>query len=243
MENEKGKSKKVVFCTPFLSELTQPYSDSMTASAPLLDQAGWDHSVVYEIGCPYISAARAKMLRKAMDAQADVVVFIDYDLSWQPDDLVRLIEKDDPCVAGTYRYKRDKVEFMGRPFQGPTGRPIGREEDNCVKMFSIPAGFLKITKHAVNEFMKQYPELLYGDRFAPYVDLFNHGAHQWTWYGEDYAFARRYNEKVGPIWLIPDLQLVHNAKVDGKYIPYGGTYDSYLRSLPGGANDSQTKAS
>ena len=82
---------KVVLCIP---TLTRPYAQtlaSIEASVPYLDAAGWDHAMVSEIGCPYISGARATMLRKALDAQADVIVFIDHDLSWRPADLLKLI--------------------------------------------------------------------------------------------------------------------------------------------------------
>ena len=65
--------------------------------------------MVHEVGSPYISAARATMLRKALDAKADVIVFIDHDLSWRPGDLLKLIETTGDVVGGTYRFKQDEV--------------------------------------------------------------------------------------------------------------------------------------
>jgi hypothetical protein len=73
---------KVVFCVPSLNGPTAPFIAAMERSIPLVDGAGWDEALVQEIGNPYISAARATMLRKALDAGADVIVFLDYDLSW-----------------------------------------------------------------------------------------------------------------------------------------------------------------
>ena len=46
-----------------------------------------------------VSGARAAMLRKALDAKADVIVFIDHDVSWAPEDLVKLIKTGDPAAA------------------------------------------------------------------------------------------------------------------------------------------------
>lgn len=221
--------KKVVFCIP---TMTRPYDvclESLKNSVPLFEEAGWDHYLVSEIGCPYISSARATMLRKAMDAKADVVVFIDHDLSWKPSDLLRLVESPEHVTAGTYRFKDDRKEtYMGMPMFGGNGKPIVHEtlkgDIPRVQMFSIPAGFLKITKDAVNNFMGAYPELAFGDRFNPSIDLFNHGAHEGTWYGEDYAFSRRWNAKCGQIWLIPDLDLNHWANEH----EYKGNYHEYL---------------
>jgi glycosyltransferase involved in cell wall biosynthesis len=225
------KSKKVVFCIPTLTKPHQATLDSLAASIPLITEAGWEEGTVYEIGCPYISAARSKMLRKALDAGADVIVFIDHDVSWDPQDLLQLIETEGDVVAGTYRFKRDEVEYMGSLLVDEQGKPKVRD-DGCVLAHSIPAGFLKITKEGVNKFMAAYPELCYGERYHPCVDLFNHGAHQWTWWGEDYAFARRWRERCGEVWIVPNLNIAHHGDK-----AYPGNYHEYLLACPGGSRD------
>ena len=98
---------KVIFCIPTLKKPYQVTLDSLAASIPLIKEAGWDEGMVSEIGCPYISHARATMLRKALDAKADVIVFIDHDVSWKPQDLLTLIETKGDVVCGTYRFKKD----------------------------------------------------------------------------------------------------------------------------------------
>lgn len=236
-EAKKGRGKKVVFCTPTLSRPHPAYFDAMKASAPVLDAAGWDHNITWMIGCAYISAARSIMLRKALTAGADVVVFIDHDMSWAPKDLLTLLETEGDVVAGTYRFKFDNEEFMGRFWPGPDhGKPLVRESDGAVKMVCVPAGFLKVTRNAVNKFMRKYPELNYGEECGPSTDLFQHGAHEGVWFGEDYAFSRRWNA-IGDIWCVPTLELVHHEKDKS----YGGTYHDFLLRQPGGANDPKRK--
>jgi hypothetical protein len=102
-----------------------------------------------------------------------------------------------------------------------------------IEMHSIPAGFLKITRAGVNRFIKAFPELCYGEECAPFVDLFNHGAWDGVWYGEDYAFARRWREKCGKVWLIPNLQIDHHTATES----FPGNFDRYLRMQPGGDLD------
>lgn len=224
---------KVVIATPSIAGPTEPYKQALAGSAPLLER--YDTRFVQEIGSPYISAARATMLRKAMDGQADVVVFIDYDLSWRPDDLVTLIETDGEVVAGTYRFKKDEPEYMGGWNVDALGRPLLRESDGAISATRVPAGFLKVTKEAVDKFMRAYPELIYGSRYAASVDLFNHGAIDGVWYGEDYAFSKRWTEKCGDIWLVPDLDLTHHAPDKA----YPGNLHEYLMRQPGGAKEGQ----
>jgi hypothetical protein len=44
-------------------------------------------------------------------------------------------------------------------------------------------------------------------------NLFNHGAWNGIWYGEDYAFSRRWLEKCGDIWIVPNLKLNHHSAI------------------------------
>lgn len=221
---------KVVCATPSLGDLTRPYIDSLAASAPVLEAAGLETSFIREVGNPYISAARATMLRKALDGQADVVVFIDYDLSWDAYDLLTLIQTPGDVVAGTYRFKKDEEEYMGAWETLPDLRPALRD-DGCFKATRVPAGFLKVTKEAVDRFMAAYPGLIYGPRYAASVDLFNHGAIDGVWYGEDYAFSKRWRECGGEIALIPDLNIAHHSSDKA----YPGNLHEYMMRQPGGA--------
>jgi glycosyltransferase involved in cell wall biosynthesis len=221
---------KAIFCVPSLHGPTKPFIEAVERSIHPVIAAGWEQGMVEERGCPYISNARATMLRKALDAKADVIVFLDYDLSWDEGDLLRLIKTEGEVVAGTYRFKMDEEKYMGRLFEDEHGRPIVRD-DGCVKAEWIPAGFLKITTGAVHKLMEAHPELTYGPKYAPSVDLFNHGAHDGVWWGEDYAFSRRWNALGGEIWVIPDLNIAHHSA--DKAFP--GNFHRYLLSLPGGS--------
>ena len=231
-------AKLVVFCIP---TVTQPYQctlDSLAASVPLIEAAGWAHRIVYEVGSPYISCARSIMLRKALDAMATHVVFIDHDISWEPKDLLDLIEADGDVVAGTYRFKTDDGQFMGALQPDADGYPQVRD-DGAVKAWFVPAGFLKVTRIGVSRFIQAYPELTYGDKCNPCVDLFNHGAHEGRWYGEDYAFSRRWRDLGGEIWILPHLNIVHHNPDKS----FGGTFHDYLCRQPGGSQDPDGAAS
>lgn len=222
---------KVVFCIPTMTRPYQVMLDSLRESVPLIAAAGWDHAMVTEVGCPYISGARATMLRKALDSGADVVVFIDHDLSWAPKDMLKLIETPGDVVAGTYRFKTPGEEkYMGVLDDDENARPKVRA-DGCIKATRVPAGFLKITKEAVGRFMAAYPHLTYGPAYAPSVDLFNHGAHKGAWWGEDYAFSRNWIDCGGEIWLVPDLDLNHHTANE----VFAGNFHKFLMRQPGGS--------
>jgi glycosyltransferase involved in cell wall biosynthesis len=233
--NRKGK---VVFCTPSLFGPTAPYIKALEDSLPLVEAAGWEHGYAQQIACPYISAARANMLRAALDSKADVIVFIDYDMSWEPQDLLTLIETEGDVVAGTYRTKIDEEHYMGTLETDAQNRPIRRESDGALRAKLIPAGFLKVTRNAVDAFMVAYPDLCYGPMYNLSVDLFNHGVHERIWWGEDYSFARRYREKCGDIWVVPNINLDHNTKDK----VYRGNLHEFLMRQPGGSKHAEDAA-
>ena len=230
--DEEGKS--VVFCIPSYTKPTQACIDSIEASAPLLDEAGFKHSLVFEFGCPYISAARMKMLRKALDTNPDMVVFIDDDLSWAPPDLAKLVSTKGPVIAGTYRFKKDEEEYMGLlDSDRETHKPQVRE-DGCIKADLVPAGFLKVTKQAIDRFMRRHPNLCFGPAYNMTVDLFHHGVEDGRWFSEDYAFSRHWRQTGGDIWIIPNLQLDHHYR-DEKETACPGNFHEFLLKCPGGS--------
>lgn len=221
---------KTVFCTPTITKPFPAYVAAMEASVPALEAAGVDHGLTFEIGSPYISAARANMLRKALDADAEVIVFIDHDLSWEPEDLVSLVKSPSQVAAGLYRFKKDDEEYMGAWDCDADGRPVQR--GRYIVGTRVPAGFLKVTRSAIERFMRAYPELCYGSPIAPAVDLFNHGAFDGVWWGEDYAFSRRWIACGGEIDILPDLDLTHH----GPDRAYPGNLHLFLMRQPGGAD-------
>lgn len=226
----------IVFCCPTIARPTNAFLAALEASLPRIEAAGHTHAAVYEVGCPYISAARATMLRKALDAKADAIVFLDHDLGWRPEDLLKLVQTPGEVVAGTYRFKKQDEEYMGAVISNDRGTPLVRE-DGCIAADRVPAGFLKITPDCVERFMTAYPGLVYGKRWNPHVDLFNHGASDGVWYGEDYAFSRRWIACGGEIWIVPDLMLTHYG--DG---PYPGNFHRFLMRQPGGSLDPRRMA-
>lgn len=224
---------KAVICTPTRDKPHPAYIDSLEASIPALDEAGIEHKFVQEIGSPYISCARASILRKALDTEPDCVVFIDDDVSWRPQDLVNLIKADADVVAGLYCFKLPgKEEYMGELLTDAVGNCRVRH-DGLIYATKVPAGFLKVTTVAIDKMMKAHPELVFGRPHRPHFDLFNHGAHEGLWWGEDYAFSRRWCAMGEYLFVLPDLDLGHHGS-DGVWM---GNFHDFMMRQPGGALD------
>ena len=220
---------KAVVCTPSLTGLTEPYRKALAESVPYLEAAGIEDGLALQFKNPYISSAMAFLTAKAMEAAADVLVFIDYDLSWNPPDLLRLIQTPGDVVGGTYRFKDNKEEYMGVIRTDENDRAIVRD-DGCIHAVWVPSGFLKVTRQAVEKFTAAYPHLKFG---PTHIDLFNHGAYKGAWWGQDAAFCRNWNDIGGEIWLLADLNITHWDGDKG----YSGNFHQFLLRQPGGSED------
>jgi hypothetical protein len=249
---QKQGPQKVVFGIPIGKFKDGPHPQtvqSLRNAIPFVEQAGFEHGFTYTAGNPYISGARAEITRKALDWGADQIVYIDHDVSFDPEDLVKILTTEGEVVGGTYRCKVEEFVWMGAIYthsapdvkcdcgvvhEDPAfdGRPMVRK-DGCIKARTLPAGFLKVTTGCIDKFMRSYPEMCYGPQYSLSVDLFNHGAHEGIWWGEDYAFCRKWEACGGENWLIPNMNIGH---WEGDKC-YEGNFHRYLCSMPGGSAD------
>lgn len=232
---------RFVICVPTVTKPHPKTLASIAAAVPILDKFGFEHLMVAEIGNAYISGARGAMLRKALDhldPEKDAVLFWDHDVTARPHDVVKLMGTEGLVVAGTYRYKKDEVEYMGGWHTDEDGIPITRPSDGAIKASMVPAGFLKVRVQAIDRLMLAYPELCYGPPSHPSFDLFNHGAFERVWWGEDMAFCRRWAKIGGEIWMPPDMDIDHwGYDAKGKPKAWEGNLARYMRSSPGGDLD------
>ena len=67
------------------------YTASLVRTMTTLQQKGWrSPQIDFEIGNSLIADARNKLVARFLASAATDLLFIDSDLSWSPDDLVRL---------------------------------------------------------------------------------------------------------------------------------------------------------
>lgn len=174
--------------------------DSLLAEQVLAQRQGVHLLVQWEIGCSLIGPARNKLARQFLDIpQAACLVFVDADISWKGGDLVRLAQRAEPVVGGTYRAKQEDERFHVRG----TPEPVG----DLYKVEGLPGGFLKIDRSA---FEAIKPELYKESSGRVVADYFPTGMHGGRLWGEDYGFCRLWRETGGDVWLDPSIRLRHH---------------------------------
>ena len=70
---------KVIFCCPSRRKAHPAWFEALEASIPLVVEAGFHEGMTFTTGNPYISGARASMLKQGLNAKGDIFVFLDDD--------------------------------------------------------------------------------------------------------------------------------------------------------------------
>ena len=223
----------IFFATPTYKGVTDDnFLNSLEATVEACKARGWETSFNLVHGCCYVQEARNNIVHEFLKSGADVLFFLDDDLGWDVAAALKLIEMEDDVVGGTYPLKCEPLNFPVVIFTDPNDRPIVRG-DGCIAANGLPTGFLRVKRLVIEMMIAAYPEYEYeeydaqGELKAVKHDLFPQGVHRRRWVGEDYAFCRLWTELRGQLWLVPDIDFVHNG--------YVGNYHEYLLRQPGGS--------
>lgn len=226
--------KSVMFAIPAYRGIQCiPFTHSMEETLVLCEANGWDTTMLILEGNCYIQLARNDCVDKFMESDCDSLFFLDDDISWNAEDVLKLLNMKDEIVAGIYPYK---TEHEGYPVVIRTDEnhyPIVRE-DGCIRGYCVPTGFLRIKRSAIKKLMDGYPDHAYqnlqqnGELSHKVWDLFPQGRCNGRWVGEDFAFCNLWTGIDGDIWIVPDIILTHH----GKHHTMTGNYHEFLKRQP-----------
>jgi hypothetical protein len=181
-----------------------------------------------------ITRARASLISQFLDdPSATHLLFIDADIGFEPDQVLRLIECGADMCAAIYPIKRidwDKVKKTietARPNPAAAALKYVFEVDDpdavtarggFAKVRYAGTGFLMIRRQALERMCVHYPQLQFkrdhsvdaatasGNRFALFECMI---ADDGTYLSEDFAFCKRWTDMGGEIWADLKSQLTH----------------------------------
>jgi hypothetical protein len=189
--------------------------------------------LIFKDGDALITRARASLLSQFLDdPSATHLLFIDADIGFEPDQVVRLIECGADMCAAVYPIKRIDWQRMKNALSGAQPNPAASlqyalevEDPNAViansgfiKVRYAGTGFLMIRRAALERMCAHYPQLRYkrdhsidaatesDNRFALFECAI---ADDGTYLSEDFAFCKRWTDMGGEIWADLNSRLHH----------------------------------
>jgi hypothetical protein len=193
--------------------------DFKTASSLLYAISDANHykfqiQVVFRAGDSLVHKARNVLLAEFVKSGYTDLFCVDDDISWEPGTFGRMVMHPVDFVAGCYRSKQVEPHYFVRPIDGKFVRD---PKTGLIEVETAPAGFLRITRKAVDMMIANCKEdEWFTDHAAPGHDkiwqLFDMSFENNTLWGEDYVFCRNFRRAGGRVWVDPDILLHHTGK-------------------------------
>jgi hypothetical protein len=229
----------IVVGTPcFGGVVTQDYTMSLLQLTALAPQAGFDVAVVMLGNDALITRARSAIVAKCLDNPATThLLFIDADIGFAPEQVVRMLRFDKDFVAGLYPAKiidwqqlserigrtDDTMAAAGLVYVGELDAdPVRKTENGFATGPYAGTGFQLIKRGVFERMIKAYPETKYKALHAfprpsqPSDHLYALfecmiDPDTGVYLSEDYAFCRRWRAQGGEIWLDLKSCLTHSG--------------------------------
>lgn len=144
----------------------------------------------------YLDIAREVCLTKAIATKSDYLVFVDTDMRFPPDALVKLLSHGKDIIGGLYHEKRFPLVSTVKITDANDGLVIAKEiPDEPFQCAAIGTGFMAIKIDRLIQCM------------AP--PCFSYSSQGGQFMGEDVAFCRRARKAGLEVWCDPTIPLQH----------------------------------
>jgi hypothetical protein len=229
-------SVNLVVATPcFGGQISVLYAASLLKLQKLVrSYSDFNLKVLFKDGDALITRARASLVAQFLDdPSATHLLFIDADIGFEPQQVLRLIECGADMCAAVYPIKRldwGRVKHTietDRPNPAAAALQYVYEVDNpaavtekagFIKVRYAGTGFFMIRREALERMCARYTQLRFkrdhsldsasasDNRFALFECMI---AEDGTYLSEDFAFCKRWTDMGGEIWADLDSKLAH----------------------------------
>lgn len=219
-----------------------------------------DHGIKFALATitdSLINRARNNMAAKFLaQKQLTHMMFIDADIGFEPEDVIKLLWHDQEIITAAYPIKSINWEAVKENVNNgiePKNllensvrfvvNPIRKKEDNklsiingALEIFDAGTGFMLIKREAFTKLIENYPHLKYSDDTGSLSEeekkstyaFFNSyiDPHLNRFLSEDYGFCRYWQDIGGKVWVDPTIKLSHLGRME-----FEGTMITYLEKV------------
>ncbi len=210
------RGKKVVVCTPTISGRVElAYMHGMME----LQLASLHHGVKFEyytaIGNSSIVDVRNRLVKMFLDSDADYMMFIDDDIGFHGDSVLRLMAFDKDVVAGAAPKRGWPLTFCCHF----TKEQLRKAEAGTIPVLNVGTGFMLIKRTALKAFIKHYCDSdadagWYNDpnHHDLFPNVFREKITKRRRTSEDYTFCEMARAMGLTVFIDPTIKLAHVGK-------------------------------
>jgi hypothetical protein len=220
--NKLRETCSVFFATPCYGGLV---TDQFFLSMFRASQEMVRHNITFRLTTlrneSLVTRARNILSAMFLDSGATHLFFIDADIEFEPDAILRMLAMDKDIIAAAYPKKALPVQYaMNFKYTDPVKKQI-RMEKGAVEVWDASTGFFCIKREVFEKMMVAYPHLHYKNDsnidpklqkycyalFDTMIDTDENGDNRYL--SEDYTFCRLWQRLGGEIWMDPSTKLNH----------------------------------
>jgi hypothetical protein len=192
--------------------VSEPTMTSFLRFILLAQQAGLNWSLDTMVNESLVTRARNNLMAKMMtNAQATHFMFIDADIRFEPDSILKMIACDKDVIGGLYPKKALPVNYVINL------RPETKIQGDIFTVDTMGTGFLLFKRHVYEKLIAAHPECKYvddvglGKQYEPMMySIFDCNIDARGHYlSEDWLFCRRWAAIGGEIWAHGKVLLNH----------------------------------
>lgn len=211
---EKLQKLHVHFCTPMYGGMImEPCFGSYMRFSLMAMKHGINFSVDTMVNESLVTRGRNNLVAKFLANKAAThLMWVDADIKWDPEAVLRMALYDAGVVCGLYPMKGIPIRYVLNALPG--GRKIGP----LMEVSTSGTGFMLIKREVIEKLIEAMPELKYkdslnlGTQYEPHMyalfdTMIDENGH---YLSEDWTFCKRVREKLNiPIWVDTDIKLDH----------------------------------
>lgn len=205
-----ASGQKVMLATPSYDSPDASYTFSMARSREALHQAGIQTAYLLLTGNCHVDDSRNTIVRDFLASDCTDLIFLDADVSWEPEQLVQLCQYDCDLVGGVYPYRRDGGGKEGMPVRNLKGCYVP-DENGLLEVEGLPTGFMRIRRHVLERMAKDAPTFRRDDH-GPIPLIFERDIFDGGRRGGDIAFCMKWRAMGGRIYAAAEMRLGHCGK-------------------------------
>ena len=209
----------VFFATPcYGGMLTDQYFLSMFRATQMLMKNGINFRITTLRNESLVTRARNILSAMFMESDCTHLFFIDSDIEFDSESILRALAFDKDILAGAYPKKALPIQYaMNFKFVDQEKGQI-RVENGSVEVLDASTGFFCVKKKVFDKMRQHHPELHYkndsniDEKYHPYCYSFFdtiHDPDDNRYLSEDYTFCRRLQKIGGEIWIDLSTKLNH----------------------------------
>jgi hypothetical protein len=182
------------------------YASSLASTISICEKNGIIVHNFFYSGEAIVQSARNKLFSLIDRNKYECTVFIDSDISWNPKDILKLIDNSKDVIGATYRKKQDKESYV---FNG-----IIKDDGFISEVDNLGFGFIKLSSKAMSLLWNSSES--YIDDGTKCKNIFEVIVKDGQMYSEDISACSKLKTLGLSIYLDKTINLIHSGRVNFK---------------------------